>query len=82
MSSYDYEPIIRVQTCRQPAGKDIPVDRLRSPYENPIQYFIDCLRRDRLPEGPLSQTVSRIGQQMVDSAVLSARLKSTVKWVG
>jgi len=48
---------------------------------NPIEYFIDCLRLDRAPEGPLSPKISRIGQQIVDSAVLSAKLKRTVKLV-
>ena len=26
-------------------GKSFPVDRLKPPFQNPIQYFIDCLRR-------------------------------------
>ena len=58
------------------------MDRLKPPFQNPIQYFIDCLRRDRAPEGPLSPKICRIGQQIVDSAMLSAKLKRTVKLVG
>ena len=79
ISSYDYEPAVRLQTRNQPRGTDIPVDKLMPPFENPIQYFIDCLRRDRAPEGPLSTGICRIGQQIVDSALLSVKLKKTVQ---
>ena len=79
ISSYDYEPALRVQTRKKPGGEDMPADKLKPPFQNPIQYFVDCLRQDRPPEGPLSPKISRIGQQMVDCAVLSARLKKTVK---
>jgi len=79
ISTYDYEDSIRVQTRKHPRGKMVAVDRLRPPFQNPIQYFIDCLRRDRAPEGPLSPGTSRIGQQIVDSALQSAKLKRTVK---
>lgn len=81
LSSYDYEPTVRMQTRRKPEGEVIRADRLRPPYQNPIQYFVDCLRRDRPPEGPLSPAISRIGQQIVDSALLSAQLKRTVPLV-
>jgi glucose-fructose oxidoreductase len=79
ISSYDYERTVRVQTRRKPLGEDLAVDTLRPPFQDPIQYFIDCLRRQRPPEGPLSPEISRVGQQIVDSAVLSAKLKQTVK---
>ncbi|HTL59570.1 MAG TPA: Gfo/Idh/MocA family oxidoreductase [Candidatus Limnocylindrales bacterium] len=81
ISSYDYEPTIRVQTRRKPAGETVVVDRLKPPFQDPIQYFIDCLRRDHAPEGPLAPAISRIGQQIVDSAVLSASRKRTVQLV-
>ncbi|MGD0744795.1 MAG: Gfo/Idh/MocA family oxidoreductase [Verrucomicrobiota bacterium] len=82
ISSYDFEPAVRLQTRKRPEGEDVPVDTLKPPFENPIQYFIDCLRRDRAPEGPLSPKICRIGQQIMDSAVLSARLKKTVRLQG
>lgn len=82
ISSYDYEPALRVQTRKKPQGEDVPADKLKPPFQNPIQYFVDCLRRDRPPEGPLSPKISRIGQQMVDCAVLSAKQKKTVKLIG
>jgi glucose-fructose oxidoreductase len=81
ISSYTYEPRIRVQTRKNPKGAEIFVDKLKPPFQNPIQYFIDCLRRDREPEGPLSPVISRIGQQIVDSARLSAVRKKTVPLV-
>lgn len=79
ISSYDYEPALRVQTRKNPQGENVAADKLKPPFQNPIQCFVDCLRRDRPPEGPLSPKISRIGQQMVDSAALSAKQKKTVK---
>ena len=82
ISSYDYQPTVRLQTRKHPQGEALPADKLKPPFQNPIQYFVDCLRRDRLPAGPLSPKISRIGQQIVDSAALSAKQKQTVKLIG
>jgi glucose-fructose oxidoreductase len=82
ISSFDCEPTVRLQMRRKPEGEILFVDKLKPPFQNPIQYFVDCLRRDRAPEGPLSPKISRIGQQIVDSATLSAKLKRTVKLIG
>ncbi len=79
ISSYDYEPTVRIQTRSQPQAEDVPVDKLTPPFQDPIQYIIDCLRRSRAPEGPLSPKISRIGQQIVDAAMTSAQRKRTVK---
>lgn len=79
--SYDYADTIRVQTRDNPAGEEVPVIKPAPPFQNPIQYFIDCLENKRDPEGPLSPEISRIGQQIVDSAVLSAEKKQTVPLV-
>lgn len=81
IASYDYEPTVRMQTEKHPGGIDVPADNPRPPYQNPIQYFVHCLRHDRPVEGPLAPAINRIGQQIIDSAVLSARLKKTVKLV-
>jgi predicted dehydrogenase len=81
IATYDYEGTIRVQTEAKPEGFEVPVDGLQAPNANPIQYFVDRLRTGKPVEGPLSPKVCRIGQQIVDSAVLSARLKKTVKLV-
>ncbi len=82
ISSYDYEKTIRLQTRECPEGKDIPVDTLEPPRRNPIEYFIHCLESNEPVRGPLSPEIGRIGQRIVDSAVLSARLKKTVPLVG
>ena len=79
ISSYDYEPTIRVQTRAHPSGQDIPVDVLAPPFQNPIQYFVHCIREEQPVEGPLDPKIARIGQQIVDSAVLSAQRGQTVK---
>ncbi len=82
ISSYDYEPTIRIQTNDHPEGEVIPVDKLQPPYQNPIQYLLHCLKTGEQVTGPLSPAICRIGQQIVDSAVLSAREQRTVKLVG
>ena len=79
ISSYDYEATIRVQDARRPEGEIVPVDKIKPPFHNAIAYTVDCLTRGRKPEGPLSPRIARIGQQIVDTAVRSARLRKTVK---
>lgn len=81
ISSYDFEPTIRVQTRANVRGEDVPVDALQAPFQNPIQYMVHCIQEGRPVEGPLSPKIARIGQQIVDSAVLSARLEKTVPLV-
>jgi len=81
ISSYDYEGTVRLQTRENPAGEEVPADVLRAPFQNPIQYFVHCIREGLAVEGPLSPKVCRVGQQIVDSAALSARLKRTVKLI-
>jgi predicted dehydrogenase len=81
ISSYDYDRTIRLQTREQPAGRDVTVDRIRRPFQDPVQYFTHCITRGLPIEGPLSPAICRIGQQIVDSAMLSARLKRTVRLV-
>ena len=82
ISSYEYEDTIRVQTREQPAGEDFPVDVLPEGRRNPIEYLIGCIESGEAISGPLSPELSRIGQQIIDSAVQSAREKRTVPLVG
>jgi predicted dehydrogenase len=82
ISSYDFEPAVRVQTKDRPETHEIPADQLKPPYQNPIQYLIHCLETGEPLTGPLSPALSRIGQRIVDTAVISAREKRTVKLVG
>jgi len=81
LSSYDYEPTVRIQNKDCPEGQDIRVDELEPPFQNPVQFFIHCLETCQPVEGPLSPELCRIGQQIVDSAVLSAREKRTVELI-
>jgi glucose-fructose oxidoreductase len=78
ISSYDYEPTVRVQTRERPEGYEQPVDALMAPYRNPIEYVLNCLETGEALTGPLSPALARIGQQIVDSALKSAAEKRTV----
>lgn len=78
ISTYDYEPEIRVQTREHPEGQIVPAPPLESPAANPIQYFLHCLDNNLPLEGPLSPEISRIGQQIADTAQASAREKRTL----
>jgi predicted dehydrogenase len=81
ISSYDYDNSIRIQTVDCPAGKDLPVDTLAPPMQNPIQYVVDTIKRGDRIEGPLSPTISRIGQQIIDTAVKSLEIGCPVPLV-
>ncbi|WP_417745481.1 Gfo/Idh/MocA family protein [Rosistilla oblonga] len=75
---FDYQPTVRLQTREEPAGVEIPVDAQSLIDSNPVAYLIHCLE-NRLPiEGPLSPETSRIGQQIVDTAIASAAAKQTL----
>lgn len=78
ISSYDYESVVRVQTAARPGGFEQPADKLVYPFHNPIAYVLDCIEHGRKVEGPLSPKISRIGQQIVDTAVKSARVGRTI----
>lgn len=81
VSCYDYAPTVRLQTRHQPQRTKVFCDTLKSPERNPIEYFLHCIKTGAKLTGPLSPEISRIGQQIVDSAVLSAREKRTVPLV-
>jgi glucose-fructose oxidoreductase len=81
ISSYDYEPRVRMQTRKDEAGIEVSVDKLEPPYRNPIEYVLHCIETGKPVEGPLSPKIARIGQQIVDSAVKSAAEKRTVQLV-
>jgi predicted dehydrogenase len=78
ISSYDYEPVIRLQTRDRPETQELPVDVLAPPRQNPIQYLLHCLETGEPVQGPLDPQLCRIGQQIVDTAVESARQKRTL----
>jgi predicted dehydrogenase len=82
IACFDYAESVRVQTKARPEGYEIPCDTLQSPERNPVEYLLHCIATGAEVTGPLSVEISRIGQQIVDSAVLSAREKRTVGLVG
>jgi glucose-fructose oxidoreductase len=75
LSSWDYADTIRLQTRAQPAGFEVPADALQAPGRNPVEYLLHCLETGTPVEGPLSPAISRIGQQIVDTAHRSAAEK-------
>jgi glucose-fructose oxidoreductase len=82
LSAYGSERVVRLQTRARPEAHEVPVDTLRAPYRNPIEYVLNCLESGEEIDGPLSPAVSRIGQQITDSAILSAAEKRAVPLVG
>ena len=78
IASYDYDNRIHWQNEWCPAGEWEEADTLVAPFQNPVQYMVDVIRNDKPIEGPLSIEISRIGQQIVDAAVLSASQRKTV----
>jgi len=78
ISSYDYAPTVRIQTCDRPEGYDQGADQLLPPFQDPVQYLVHCIRTGCPVDGPLSPAMSRLGQEIVDAAVRSADLKRTV----
>ncbi len=81
ISSYDMEPAVRIQTVGCPQGEDIPADALEHPHHNPITHVIDRIKKNLPVEGPLSPAIARIGQQIVDSAILSIQKGGVVRLV-
>ena len=78
IASYDYAPVVHVQTRAQPASHDIPVDVLTAPHDNAINHFLHCLETGEAVIGPLDPQLCRVAQRIVDSAMLSSLQKRTV----
>ena len=79
VSSYDYDDYVTVQTRKKTVPHPIPAPAPKAPDQNPVQYLLHCLDKGVPLEGPVSLPISRIGQEIVDAAVKSAKLKKTVK---
>ncbi|WP_153557977.1 Gfo/Idh/MocA family protein [Roseimaritima sediminicola] len=82
IACYDYTSSITVQTREQPEVTPVPCEGLGEVWQDPIRYFLDCRRRDAALEGPSCPKISRIGQQIVDTAMQSAQQKRTVRLLG
>jgi predicted dehydrogenase len=81
ISSYDFEPALRIQTGQNPAGQEIPVDVLQPPHRNPIEHLIHHLETGEPLLGPLTAEMSRTGQRIVETAIISAREKRTMRLI-
>jgi predicted dehydrogenase len=79
ISSGDYDDFVTVQTRKRPKPHSIPAPAPKAPHQNPVQYLLHCLEKGKPLEGPVSLPISRIGQEIVDAAAKSARLKKSVK---
>lgn len=79
ISNYDYDDFVSVQTRKKPHPHRIAAPALKAPNQNPVQYLLHCLDAGKPLAGPVSLKISRIGQEIVDAAVRSAKLKRTVK---
>jgi glucose-fructose oxidoreductase len=79
ISSYDYDGFVNVQTRQRPVAHALAAPPPKAPHQNPVQYLLHCLEHGKPLEGPVSLPISRLGQEIVDAAVKSARLKRTVK---
>lgn len=81
LSSYDNEAHVRLQDGQHPEGQEIPVDKPEATDQGPIPYMLDRLENETPIDGPLSIETSRIGQQIVDTAYLSAAEKKSLPLV-
>lgn len=79
LASYDCEDHVTLQTRAEPAHTRIPVDALPAGRRGPIEHVVDVLKRGSPTHGPLQTRIARIGQQIVDTAVLSAERRATVE---
>ncbi len=82
IANWDYAKALPVQTRANPAGFEVPVDPVKAPDQNAIQYMLHHIGTGEPITGPLSVEISRIGQQIVDTAVQSAWERKTVKLLG
>lgn len=73
LASWDYDDHVTLRTRENPRGAKIAAPAPVFPHDNPVAYVLDCLEHGREIEGPLSVAVSRVGQEIVDAAVESAR---------
>lgn len=82
ISCYDYARHVRVQTRARPEGFEVPVDAIAAPNRNPIEHVLHHLETGAPLIGPLTLEISRIGQQIVDTAFESAKQKRTLPLLG
>jgi glucose-fructose oxidoreductase len=55
------------------------MEKVEAPFHNAIEYMLHCIGTGEPVSGPLSVEISRIGQQIVDTAARAARERRTLK---
>lgn len=73
IASWDYDDHVVLRTRANPAGERVAAPPPPFPWNNPVAYVLDCLGSGRDIEGPLGVALSRLGQEIVDAAIESAR---------
>lgn len=73
LSAHSGDSVLRVQTRERPEVHEVAVEPLAYPERNPIEYILHCLDTGAPIDGPLSPAISRLGQQITDAALRSAR---------
>lgn len=82
IATWDYAETLQVQTRSQPEIHEVPVPVLMAPHQDPIQHFLHHLDTGAPLIGPLTPEISRLGQRIVDTAVLSASSRRVEALVG
>lgn len=82
IASHDYQPVVHLQTREHPEGIDVPADELAPEVSNGVANLLHALEHDRDVDGPSTPAISRIGQQIVDTAVASAAEGRTLPLLG
>lgn len=82
ITSHDFAPAVLVQTLDHPEPVAHPVDEPRPDQLGALGHVLHCLRTGSPPTGPSSKEVSRKGQQIVDTAVVSVATGRTTALLG
>ena len=82
ISSRDFAPEVFVQTLANPASTGIPVDEPRLEQTGALAHVVHCLDNGTRPSGPSSKELSRMGQQIVDTAIRAVATGQTTELLG
>jgi len=72
ITSYDYALAVSVQTRERPEVHPVTIDPVEAPHRNAVEHLLHCLSTGEPLVGPLTPAMSRLGQQMVETAAASA----------
>ena len=81
IASPDYAPFVTVQTRSNPERHQIAADPLAAGERNAIEYVLGCLARGEKVAGPLDPDLCLTAQRIVDTAVMAATEKRTLRLI-